>query len=191
MKKIIQLAVLLFVVCLTGCASTGGYFLDRGRDVADIFTATAGVGLGARARTGPIHAGLIYNIGDTGLRAGSLISSSGRCNPVEAELIGYCYEMLSPQCMIGEENNPRCNSKGYAAESTVVPFVTTDFSPYGNQPCFPHPYWTQIEIQAALGLSLRLGFNPGELLDFILGWTTMDIYNDDLERKKQKEKIEQ
>jgi len=49
-------------------------------------------------------------------------------------------------------------------------------------------YWTQIEAVIGIGGTLRLGFNPGELLDFILGWTTIDIYGDDLEAKKQKEK---
>jgi hypothetical protein len=31
---------------------------------------------------------------------------------------------------------------------------------------------------------LRVGFNPGELVDFLLGWTTLDIYNDDLGTRK-------
>jgi hypothetical protein len=39
-----------------------------------------------------------------------------------------------------------------------------------------------------LGGTLRLGFNPGELLDFILGWTAIDIYNDDaVSVRKQRE----
>ncbi len=37
-----------------------------------------------------------------------------------------------------------------------------------------------------LGGTLRLGFNPGELLDFLLGWFTIDIYNDDIELNKRK-----
>ena len=46
-------------------------------------------------------------------------------------------------------------------------------------------YYTQIEAVVGAGPSVRLGFNPGELLDFILGWTTIDIYKDDLERSKR------
>ena len=41
-------------------------------------------------------------------------------------------------------------------------------------------YLTQVEAVVGLGPSIRLGFNPGELLDFILGWVTLDIFNDDL-----------
>ena len=43
---------------------------------------------------------------------------------------------------------------------------------------------------AGFGGTIKLGFNPGELLDFILGWTTIDIFSDDFEAKKQKSKIE-
>jgi hypothetical protein len=28
-------------------------------------------------------------------------------------------------------------------------------------------------------ISQRAGFNPGELVDFILGWAGIDIFNDD------------
>ena len=47
-------------------------------------------------------------------------------------------------------------------------------------------YYTQLEVFiGALG-TLRLGLNPGELVDFSLGWTGIDIYGDDLERKAKK-----
>jgi len=50
------------------------------------------------------------------------------------------------------------------------------------QPKYNPSYFTQIEVVAGLGGTIRLGFNPGELLDFILGWVTIDIFNDDLEK---------
>ena len=37
----------------------------------------------------------------------------------------------------------------------------------------------------------RLGLNPGELLDFGLGWTTLDIFADDLEARESKETLDQ
>ncbi len=48
------------------------------------------------------------------------------------------------------------------------------------------PYYTEVEVVLACVWSIRLGFNPGECLDFLLGWGGIDIYNDDLETKKQK-----
>ncbi len=61
--------------------------------------------------------------------------------------------------------------------------------PHANRP--RHPYFTQIEVVAGLLGTLRLGFNPGELLDFILGWTTVDIFNDDRETREAKEQSNQ
>ena len=52
------------------------------------------------------------------------------------------------------------------------------------------PYYTQVEVVLGLGSHLRLGLNPGELLDFVLGWTTIDIFGDDHEARKQRKKSE-
>lgn len=51
-------------------------------------------------------------------------------------------------------------------------------------------YLTQIEVSTGIGGTLRFGFNPFELLDFILGWTTIDIFSDDIIKAKKVE-IEQ
>jgi hypothetical protein len=53
----------------------------------------------------------------------------------------------------------------------------------------PRTYYTDVSVSAAAFLGFTIGFNPGEVIDFILGWTTIDIYGDDLEAKK-KEDIE-
>lgn len=50
------------------------------------------------------------------------------------------------------------------------------------------PYYTQVEILAGIGGGIRLGFNIGELVDFLLGWTTIDIYGDDIEEQATVEK---
>ena len=50
------------------------------------------------------------------------------------------------------------------------------------------PDWTHLEIAAALGVGVRLGFNPGELLDFLLGFFGADLYGDDLARGEGEEK---
>ncbi|MDE0838730.1 MAG: hypothetical protein OSB41_06700 [Kiritimatiellae bacterium] len=41
-------------------------------------------------------------------------------------------------------------------------------------------YYTQMELAVGVGLTLRLGFNPGELLDLLLGFASLDLYGDDL-----------
>lgn len=40
-------------------------------------------------------------------------------------------------------------------------------------------YLTQVEVAFGLGLTVRLGLGLGDLLDFGLGWTTLDILGDD------------
>ena len=42
----------------------------------------------------------------------------------------------------------------------------------------PH-YYTQIEVSAGVAGGVKVGFNPGELLDFVLGWFGLDIFSDD------------
>jgi len=60
---------------------------------------------------------------------------------------------------------------------SLIPFLSTD----GMR----HPYYTELEIVLGLGPSLRLGFNPGEFADFILGWFGIDFFADDLEAEKK------
>ena len=60
-------------------------------------------------------------------------------------------------------------------------------SPSPLAPCLKEarpnlPTWSHLEVAAALGVGVRLGFNPGELLDFLLGFFGADLYGDDLAR---------
>jgi hypothetical protein len=57
----------------------------------------------------------------------------------------------------------------------------SDHRPPYPPPFVCYPYFTQIEGVVALGPSIRLGLNIGELLDFVVGWAGLDIYGDDLE----------
>ncbi len=44
-------------------------------------------------------------------------------------------------------------------------------------------YLTQVKIVPGLGVSIRLGCNPDELLDFGLGWFGIDSYRDDISKE--------
>jgi len=162
----------MVVATLTGCASTKAYFVDRDRDAADIFTATVGVGGGAKAQIGPLNLGLPFcaSWGETGLRGGMLVSSPDDYFGDDGWLLFFG----------AEEFDLRSDLRGKS-----ISFGTIGPEPprtHGNPAKF-----TQIEVVVGLGGTIRLGFNPGELLDFILGWTTIDIYKDDLESRKRKE----
>ncbi len=62
---------LLILVC-SGCAFDGFRAKDRWADMADIITISGGLGLGAKARVGPLHAGAFMNHDCTGLRGALL-----------------------------------------------------------------------------------------------------------------------
>mgnify|MGYP001768292823 CR=1 FL=1 len=184
---------------MTGCASTGSYFVDRGRDAADIFTATVGVGLGTQARVGPIHAGLGLFMEGSGLRGGALQKNTKA--GFSLDLDGALFPAPSPcgknpyftSSAFNAEGVAKTRGKGFFAGSSF-PFITTELWPIPendmdyerhNLSRQDIPYFTQIDLFLAVAGGFRLGFNPGELLDFILGWTTIDIFKDDLEAKNR------
>lgn len=161
----------------TGC--TTPYMSDRGRDAADIFTATIGIGAGAKARVGPLQAGLIANVEKGGLRNGDFFvhheeSYSIRDNPGEVNFFILGRETSNTS------ENIRLRHKEFNTLNLVVPVGIVE-----PETCQLKPhYFTQLEVICGLGPSIRLGFNPGELLDFILGWTHIDIYKDDIAEKE-------
>ena len=161
----------------TGCAT---YMVDRGRDAADVFTVTVGGGVGAKARIGPANAGLIFQNDKYGLRGGFIgDQDSGRM----AEIIPATHDLqLLVIGMEGYEPPPGTaaeRKKQFGAESRW-PFIHK-LAPY--RPC--PSYYTQVDVVIALGLSVRIGFNAGEFVDFLLGWSAIDIYGDDLEKEQE------
>ena len=198
---------LSIAACLGGCACTGGYLPNRGHDAADVFTATLGYGVGVKARVGPLQAGLMTEVTGFGLRAGDLLGISdfwptGYDTPASWEATATICNL--EVCRGGKTAKQRGKAFSYSTDAPIVyPQSPYEARPHETDDAVvrrvkrleeeeyvhaPAPFFTEIEVVAALGPSIRLGFNPGELLDFILGWTTLDIYNDDLEKRK---KIEQ
>jgi hypothetical protein len=196
MKKTIQLLLLVGLVAISaGCATP--YMADRGRDAADIFTATIGVGGGARARVGPVHAGVVpFNVGSFGLRGGCWDNDFSGMTYTEQDFMiiplseidtsggeyvrGFAVTGYTPDSRVATERG-----KGFYAGSRI-PFITTDVSPPRdtNSSRHPYSYYTQLEATIGVGLTINLGFNPGELFDFLLGWTTLDVFDDDIEQKE-------
>ena len=176
---------MLSVLC-SGCTTTG-YVGDRMRDAGDVFTATVGMGAGAKTRVGPIQVGVLYNIDMWGLRGGDFgpVPWYETCTrdglfPIPARWIRYPLIDAGP---FGEERFA-CNCKQDVSWQRGKSFAGTAPIPFLGLSKQPE-YYTQIEVVLGAFGTLRLGFNPGELLDFILGWTTIDIYSDDLEWRKR------
>lgn len=167
MKNIIQLfGILVIAASITGCASTKAYFIDRGRDAADIFTATASIGAGAKVEIGPVNIGLpacyLLRNQETGLRGGRFINHDN--SVCEAAWI----LVYGDEIFLLNDNN-RFKSYVFSVPLVDAPSETRNTTKY-----------TQIDLVIGIGFSIRIGFNPGELIDFLLGWTTIDIYSDDI-----------
>lgn len=88
MIRNIQIILLGLLITLTGCASPE-YFSHRKNDAADIFTATIGIGGGAKLRVGPINPGLLYNIDFAGIKSGKIFTGSKLDN-------GEIFELTTP-----------------------------------------------------------------------------------------------
>ena len=202
-----SIVVIVFMLSCVGCA-TSGYLVDRKRDAMDMVTCTVGTGLGASARVGPLHCGLLFGRDRVGIRGGEVKGRWGRTDDLWAGLIdpllmlpggeGVCFY---EDVFLGEEKsaeNPleisRTRGKRYFGNG-VCPFIVlpqqaelpgrrNPYEGYLNQQQYPWHYLTAIEVSVGVGGTLRLGVNPGEMVDFLLGWFGIDIFSDDLSRRR-------
>lgn len=154
--------------------------MDRGHDALDIFTATAGVGFGAKARVGPclVGAGILFDA--CGLQNGEAFFGEDW----DHQCINGCDFMLLLLSGESYRESPYTRQRGYGSDN--VHYLFSIYYPEKNSR-MPVKQFTQIEVAGALLGSVRLGFNPGELLDFLLGWFGIDIYGDDIAMKKLRE----
>ena len=220
MNKIIQLILAALVAAtVSGCASTGGYWSDRGRDAADIFTVTSGGGIGAGARVGPVTASPLLVFWEmAGLRGGQYFKV-GELNPVinsnepHMESFDGGWFGLYGQSFYADSDTYqiiphewfqrlKMRGKGFAGEcwhkeTLALPFFVwakkMPYRPYyapDDGTAYPYYYYTQFEAVAAVGGGIRIGFNPGELLDFLMGFAGTDIMGDDVTEKSLKMALE-
>ncbi len=184
-RHIKAICAVVLLAAAAGCSSPA-YWADRKRDAMDIFTFTVGEGYGVKARAGFVNAGLFYNSDIWGLRGGAVFSvpSHGRWGPM-ADFVcpvpippGWLsYWWLSSADFFGAFGLGDGTGlwdkrhKNYQIGMPLVPFLSLCDKPY---------YYTELEVAGGLWYTVRLGLNPGELVDFLLGWTTLDILGDDV-----------
>ena len=181
--------LMLFSISLSsGCAT---YVRDRVADAGDIFTVTVGTGIGVTAKAGPIHTGLGFDIDLYGLRGGEL--GSFIPDRKKDTLLPPSGDAAAIVAAIGSfgPHKSRAWARGktfsspYLETGELFPFLGL---PWDNDAeCHPliDPQWTQIDLSVGLIASVRLGFNPGELLDFLIGLVGFDLYGDDLAGSKE------
>jgi len=180
MRQLIY-SILLSSLTVFSSGCTSPYLVDRGRDAMDIFTVSVGTGAGAKARVGPVQTGIMYQEDYYGLRGGGFGAFGGSHSffynhNYDAQFLFSGSESYQPVDIdvIAKRNKEFSTSE--AMLQIPIPLVS-----YLAKNSYCPSYYTQIDIVAALGGSIRLGFNPGELVDFVLGWVRIDIYSDDIE----------
>jgi hypothetical protein len=159
------------------------YMLDRVRDALDMTTMEAGFGLGVKLRAGILNTGYYQGNGFFGLRGGKIGMQS------DAE---YLFLTPYPKTDLAGETIPSriCRNEYYSSKN-VTP-LTSIFPPNTIVDSKSHDYmenaptsaYFQIEMAVGLGPTLRIGFNPAEILDFLLGFAGVDILSDDYGRHR-------
>jgi len=190
MRTRVCLALFASLAALSSGCATSGPGLDHQRDAADIVTLSLGFGLGVKARAGPVQFGLLYDGTEfVGLRGGTTYCLARRKPPgTSLETVTM---LLNFEEFLPDAETTRLTFDRRKAFCSVGVLVFTITEPRGDlhwHETAPY-YYTQLEAVVAIGPSVRVGINPGELVDFILGWFGADIYNDDLERRKAQDSV--
>lgn len=189
------LLLLTIAAVAAGCASGKAYFSARGRDAADIVTLSLGVGGGAKARVGPLHAGLFFAADLYGVRNGCVLTGGQMCPggpgglevdslliPMSRDELPGLFPVIFGMEAFPDRGLPSGEGDGFGAAVSMLPFISIPCPIDKGIPVHSATaakYLTQIEVAGGLCGTVRLGFNAGELLDFVLGWTTVDIFRDD------------
>lgn len=165
--------VVLILYFTSGCA-TSPYLQDRGRDAADIFSVTAGYGVGIRTQVGPLATsiGMIKDI--VGVMSGAELSA-------EDAMPGSMGIILWEGASGNNHKEIAVRRKKSYEEGhfALLPFMYgVPYFPYFNPK--EYHYLTKIEAAVGLGPSLRVAFNPVEFVDFLLGFFNVDLFGDDI-----------
>ena len=193
LRYFIKSFIFLIIIILTGYEySSAGFLSDRYDDALDIFSIQVGYGLGGKVRIGPLQTGLLVDVGLGGLRGGDFLGAkdfwpSGYNTPAKVDLVGG---------IVGVEGfggSLKSNRRGKSFSAKQIGPISYIINPNTipewkeqiknlQRVHNPWPYYFQIDLVAGVFINMRLGFNIGELFDFIIGWTTIDCCKDDLSK---------
>lgn len=155
----------------TGCATTQGYFTDRGRDACDTVTLSVEeTGVSASAQV------LFWGTGLGRAKGSGFGLRSGIVGNYDFDEFGIILGGKKSLALHGADDN---RGKGYGSMAYQLIPIGDAYMPRAER----FNFWCA-EVSLCLGVGARAGCNFAEILDFILGWFTIDILNDDLEPRK-------
>jgi len=198
MKRLCQILTALAIgASMTGCASTRGYFIDRGRDARDAFILTAGVGLGMGA---DVRLGALSHpsIGIMTVQPWTF-GFYGRDIPRKWDEDGFYWPATFVLCNGLCEGSRNCFNSSYSRcmhlpndKAVLVDEQFLNIWNHDDPASTTLRKGTQIEVGvSAVIVSVRAGVNLLEFVDFLLGWISIDIFNDDVEEKQRRMTIDQ
>jgi hypothetical protein len=200
-----QFLILSLVIVMTA-ACAHPYFEDRTSDLADILTVSAGMGVGHQARVGPVCIGLLCTEDFADWRYGKIKGRHSKNFILSLEednrewgvknggaergkdyyacggwgYKGIVWAQNLPFLMSLDSVNEKHKYEPFYVDKKLIPPA----NPYKMRHPVFHSYYTQIEACAGFFGTVRLGVNPGEFVDFLLGWGGIDFFDDDVEMEK-------
>ncbi len=180
---------------LGGCAN---YWSARGRDTADLATLTLTTGAGLKLQAGPLQISPVALIADvTGLRGGEWfppqLAEEQTVFPMDLGVLWWTSAiMVLPDIPRAEERGKEYCAFPAGAKTDglfdrhagSVPFVSIPRATWSEEKVklsrVSAAYWGQVELALALGGGIRVGTNPLEWADFLVGWCGLDLLGDDV-----------
>ena len=210
MQKLLISLLVAILAAIAGCATpVGTYAKDRGNDFADMFKLSGGPKLGIHAdvqATDFVHLGLGGGVGYVGgfygreidggmegdvnlpvVQIASLFSSGQKNsneNHIPAALVIHGH--LERMDIEGHFPKDYCGDKCFISPLIAGAWVGKD-----KQEIKDKPFYRLFDIESGVTIGVvgvRVGFSPGELVDFFLGWTGIDIVSDDTKNRENKSK---
>ena len=170
--------------CLLSSGCLCAYWGNRWRDTKDVLTCTVGLGLGVKARVGPLQVPLIAQSDYAGMRCGECFASPMREDFwTYASEAGYVVDQPIPVYLRDRDTlysgHETFDPGGAAAErhkcenSLGMGLVTVDRDHLNRA------FYTQVECVVGAIVSVRVGINPGEVADWLVGFVGIDLMADD------------
>ena len=134
---------------------------------------------------GPLHAGLLLNSDLHGWRSGQIEAPEPGCaqlGTISADwTLGGWWRQFNGYDKRGKDWTAvgGWDTSGAVGDTWAawLPFLMAPEDDKGD--AIIHPFYTGIEVCGGPIATVRFGANPGELLDFFLGWFGVDIFADD------------
>ena len=161
----------------------GVYFRDRANDFVDIFGFSLSLGIGALANvrvTQAIQCGGLFN---GGARFGFIGRQAGSWSETETELGFPGFYLRSVQIApAGGNIEPVDTERG----QSLWQFLGDEGIPYDTG--YDRKFWQVGATAHAVLVGVDFSINLKELLDFLLGWFTLDISRDDTANRPPEKK---